>query len=51
MIVGATREDGWFSSHVSSSVFSAFVFRSFVRSSVVSFYTCYINVFAHEAFQ
>ena len=33
------------------SVFSAFVFRSFVRSSVVGFYTCYINVFAHDAFQ
>ena len=37
--------------YVSSSVFSAFVFRSFVRSSVVGFYKCYINIFAYEPFQ
>lgn len=49
MIVVAAGEER-FLSGVSSYVFSAFVFRLFLRSSVVRLHTCCINVFAYQAF-
>ena len=49
MIVSASFE--LFSGCVSSSVFSAFVFRSFLQSIVLRLQTCCINVFANQAFK